>query len=547
VHLLDRADGGRGHRMDVVLTRLRYDPGEPGRHDQERSLQRSIDLPDTRTFGVTGTIRVQPNAPDAVLDAVLSTDLGGATVTASSHLTGDLGSRASRALDDDLRTSWQAAFGPQDGQGLTVRLAQRAAVRDLVVQVVADDRHSVPRSLTLLADGEPVGTVPVPEPDGAGPIPVALPDPPAAVEELQVMVGDVRSATSVPGDLNPAAILPVALAELDGTGLPVAFDAAVLDPTCRALVAVDDQPVSVRAVGSPADARRGLALEPCDGDLTLAAGVHTISTVIGVDEGLDVDRLVLSSGAEGSATEVAPRGAPRSGAGAEVDVRAEHRGTDYNLRVRTDGEPFWLVLGQSDNRGWDLHARGATVGDRQIVDGYANGWLITPEGAGVLSMSVTWEPQRLVWTALVLSGAAVLACLAILVVGGRRQRTKGHAAAPMPPDPTLADPPPGRGQLTPGVPGLAVAVGVGTLLVATPLAAVVASAAVVAGLLLPRATWIWAVAAPGLVLAAGGLDRPELAWLALALVAADLVVERWTDRTVVSSTRVRDRPAAPGG
>ncbi len=122
--LLERSDGGRGHRIDVMLTRLRYEPGDRGRQDAERSLQRTFSLPVSRTFGIGGTIRVQPNAPDDVLDAVLATDLAGAVVTASSHLAGDLGARASRALDGDDATAWQAAFGPQDGQGITMQLAR---------------------------------------------------------------------------------------------------------------------------------------------------------------------------------------------------------------------------------------------------------------------------------------------------------------------------------------------------------------------------------------------------------------------------------------
>jgi arabinofuranan 3-O-arabinosyltransferase len=542
--LVERAEDGEGHRLDLVLSRLRYEPGARGRVDQERALRRVFDLPAERAFALAGTLRVDPNAPDDVIDAVIGTALDGAVVTASSHLAGDLDSRASRVLDGDLTTSWQAAFGPQDAQHVTLRLAEPRTVRDLEAVVLADGRHSVPGTLTLVADGTPVGSVGVPpSPDGS-PVAVALPDPPPGSRELRIEVADVAEVTPVPGDPSAGEILPVGIAEITGAGLPRAADPAVVDGRCRSLLRVDGAEVSVRAVGATGDARAGLALEPCDGPLTLAAGAHTIASARGVDTGWDVDRVVLSSDAEGLPAPLAARGTPRADAGTTVEVERDHRGTEYDLALTTDGEPFWLVLGQSDNRGWSLDVDGATVGPRQVVDGYANGWLVTPEGPGELHAAVQWEPQRLVWVTLGLSALAVLACIVLVVRHRRRRIDPGAAPSPLAPPPTLAAAAPGRRPLTPGTPGLAVALGLGALLVATPAAAVTVSVAVVVGLAVPRATWAWALVAPALVLTARGLEHPELAWLALALLASDLAVEQWTRRSVSSRGR-SDRRAAP--
>ena len=41
------------------------------------------------------------------------------------------------------------------------------------------------------------------------------------------------------------------------------------------------------------------------------------------------------------------------------------------------GTPFWLVLGQSNNAGWEATAAGKDLGGSTLVDGYANGWLVT--------------------------------------------------------------------------------------------------------------------------------------------------------------------------
>lgn len=536
VDLLERADGGAGHGLDIVLSRLRYEPGARGRQDQERSLERSVDLPARRRFMLSGTIRVNPNAPDPLLDDILGTDLDGATVTASSHLAGDLGSRASRAVDGDPTTAWQSGFGPQRDQRLELHLASPTRVVGLTVTVLRDQRHSIPGRLGLVADGQPVGTVTVPE--GDGPVAVALPDAGRSVQDLAIDLLDVRTRSSAPGSADPQALLPVAVAEVVGEGIPTARDADRVDDRCRPLLTIDGQAVAVRAVGSVADARNGLALEPCGSSLELAAATHVISSTVGIDVGLDVDRVVLSSAADGEAVAVAPRGGPRTDVGATVEVRADRRGTDYDLGLRSDGEPFWLVLGQSDSRGWRLEIDGATVGPREVVDGYANGWLVTPQRPGALSASLTWAPQRVVWVTLGLSAAAVALCL-VLVGRGRRAPERGLADPPR-----LARPGPGLAELTPGVPGLAVAVGVATLLVATPTAAAVASGAVLLGALVPRATWLWAVVAPVLVVLARSLERPQLAWVALALLAADLVVDHWRDRVGISRRRRQEQPTA---
>ena len=83
-------EAANGHRLDVVLTRLRYEPGRRDRHDEELALDRRFVLPDDRQFGVEGTARIDPNAPDALLDTLLGTTAPGTTFTASGHLAGDL-------------------------------------------------------------------------------------------------------------------------------------------------------------------------------------------------------------------------------------------------------------------------------------------------------------------------------------------------------------------------------------------------------------------------------------------------------------------------
>ncbi len=77
----------------------------PPRYSQdELALVRRLRVPDARTFGLRGTARLDPDAPDDVLDALLGipdASAGGITVTSSQHLPADLAARGSSAFDGD--------------------------------------------------------------------------------------------------------------------------------------------------------------------------------------------------------------------------------------------------------------------------------------------------------------------------------------------------------------------------------------------------------------------------------------------------------------
>ena len=137
------------------------------------------------------------------------------------------------------------------------------------------------------------------------------------------------------------------------------------------------QPASVRLTGAVADARRGFGLESCTGPVALDAGSHTVTSAVGLDAGIDVDRVVLVVGRRGAPAAVAPRGAPLDTSGATVKV-LDSSSTSMRLQVRTDGTPYWLVLGQSFNEGWEASASSGAIGGHQVVDGYANGWQVRP-------------------------------------------------------------------------------------------------------------------------------------------------------------------------
>ncbi len=263
---------------------------------------------------------------------------------------------------------------------------------------------------------------------------------------------------------------------------------------------VDGDPVPLRV------ARTG-QLEACE-PLVLGAGPHRLRSF---GDGPAPSRVVLSSARDDRPAVVAPRGA-RDG-GPPGIVRSSGPG---RVTVDVDGAdgPFWLVVGESSNPGWDVSVDGGDAGARQLVNGYANGWLITPDGDATVTVSARWSPQRLVPVGFAVSAAAVLGCLVVL------WRTRGQPRASLAARPILSL---GREEArtewsrTAGSVGAVTALG---LLVASPPVALVAGAA--AGVLAR-----WPSARPAVVLlvptalAASRFDqRPQLAWLSLLLVVA---------------------------
>jgi hypothetical protein len=304
------------------------------------------------------------------------------------------------------------------------------------------------------------------------------------------------------------------------------------------LVRVDGEALAVRMTAAS-------GLEACDGALTLGAGRHLVRARPGIDTGIDIDRFVLTSGADGAATPVATFAESSGASDARVRV-ADEGPTTYDLSVRSDGEPFWLVLGQSLSDGWKAELDGASLGAPRLVNGYANGWLVEPGKAGTYTVTLRWTPQNVVWIAMALSVLAIIVCLGVVVV--TRRATLPVVAD----DPELASP------LAYGGAGSHAALDVRAIVITAVIGGVAAA--------LVSRWWIGVLVAVGMVVAARvrgarllltagaplalviakATDLPDLGWLAVLLFAADLFIG------CVSHPRIRgsgtqDRDRAPSG
>jgi len=420
VDVVEATDGDLdGHRLTYVLTRLRTNPQEPVRVDEEPALRRLLDVPGERGFEVAGDARLSAAAPSQQIDRLLGltpASRGGLTARASEYLPGDLASRASAAVDGDPATAWTTPLNRLMGQWVEVTVPEPVTVDHLDLQVVNDGRHSVPRVLRLRSDDETrilrlPRLEPGTEPDTVTEVPL----------DFEALTGDSFRLTVLEADRTSTvdwysggpAVLPVAVAELGLPGVERAAPPRRLPDRCRRdVLAVDDTPVPVRLVGTTADAeaRRPLAFEACDGSVALDGRSEVVATE-GRTTGIDLDQLVLSSGPDGEAAAPGVTGTvPEPPA---VDVVNPDR-LSFDVTADADA-PFWLVVGQSYGPEWEATAEAGEVTGHEIISGYANGFFVEPSGDGPVTVAVTWPPQRQVWAAIAISVVAVLVTLLLLV------------------------------------------------------------------------------------------------------------------------------------
>jgi arabinofuranan 3-O-arabinosyltransferase len=580
--LVKRAGAKAADRALVYeMSRSRTFVVPPRTAQDEPALVRRFEVPDTRTFGSGGTVRLATAAPDQVIDGVLGVPdaaHGGITVSASSHLPGTQTQRASQALDGDTTTFWSAAFGEQTGQWIDVQAPNPVTFDHLDLQVLADGYHSVPTQVRIEAGGES-RTVDLPAVKDGGrrntvaKVPVSFA--PLTGSDVRLTVTKVRPVTTIEYHELVPTTMPVAIAELGLPGVQRPVLPATLPVACRDdLLSVDGAPVSVRLEGTTADALAGkpVDLELCRPELTLTRGSHVARSQPGTTSGVDVDGLVLASAPGGAALTLGPGGAlpkaaltvPPASVAATPEVRVTGDGrTKLHVRVTdaTPGAPFWLVLGQSNNAGWEATVAGKGIGGSTLVNGYANGWLIHPN-AKRFDVTLEWTPQRRVWIAIAVSIVALLLCVALIVLQRRRSRDRLRIAAERELPPRLASPLVAAG-VRPGPVATLVATLTAALVsgfVSRWWIGVVAGAVVLATLLRPRARAVMTLGAPA-ALALCGLytavqqfrydyfptfEWPrhfervnDLAWLAIVLLACDALVE-------ITRTRTSDRRRPPG-
>ncbi len=597
------AAGKRSLDHPLVLSMARDGRVAPPRTDPELDLVRQFALPTARDFGLSGTARLDVTAPDNVIDQLVGIPpaaAGGIDITTTEHLAGDVRVRGSAALDGDLSTSWMTPFGDVLDQSIRVTTPAPITFDHLDLSVVNDRRHSVPRTIEITSDDGTSRLVDLPQvgsqdADGAtAPAPVRFD--PISGTTFTFTIKAVREVKRVDYQTLSRNVMPAGIAELGIPGVAPVVPPAQIPSECRSdLVTMDGKPLPVRISGttSAAVSQGALNLALCEpGDaIKLAAGTHLLRTVKGPVSGVDFDRVVLSSAAGGAAASVSQIVATAASSPASESPRVKVLKQDStSMTVRVDGasKPFWMVLGQSKNAGWQAKADGRDLGDSQLVDGYANGWLVKPTGSGPITIKLEWVPQKIVRIGLLLSVLGVLACLAIIFMAQvrvRRRRKAARAArradpdappdpllAPMVLQPELTSPLVARGRR----PSTAVVVlttlftGFGTAAIVRPWCGLLVGAAVLLVLLRPRWRAVLslfpfiALGLCGLYVTVvqfrsrypvglewpGGFWRARtLGWLAIVFLAADVIVglaRRGESQPEVTDDDVTEEPEPVG-
>jgi arabinofuranan 3-O-arabinosyltransferase len=433
--LLDQAGGSSiDRRLGFLFTRLRSDPREPVRTDEEVAIRRILELPTDRRFALDIDARLSALPADDEIDRLLgvpSAAEGGITATSRVRLDGALGRRALAALDGDPTTSWNGIFDRQPGQGIQVEVPAPVSFDHLDLQLVADGRHSVPTRLVVQADDGEAVMVDVPavqdgtDPNATGAVRVELPTT-LTGSRISVTVDEVRPVVTTDWYSGDPITMPVAIAELGIPGVVAPPVPDTFDSGCRSdLLTIDGTAVPLRVTGTTADAvaRKPLTVTPCgtgpDDAIALDAGEHVVETGIGRDLGIDLDRILLASEAGGAPLPAVERDLVPRPVGPTTAVTYAGR-VSYDVDVGDADGPFWLAVGQSWNEGWRAEVDGRSLGAPQVIDGYGAGWLVDPGDADEVSIHVEWVPQRIVWIAIAVSAIAVLVCLGLVVLARRR-------------------------------------------------------------------------------------------------------------------------------
>ncbi len=270
---------------------------------------------------------------------------------------------------------------------------------------------------------------------------------------IRITIEAVRQVKTMNWYTQKPIVMPVGIAEIGLPGVhftPEPTSAKIPSVCTPKLLRIDGRPVWLKISGTvgAAEKLRGLTVSGCGPDangIVLGPGNHTLDAAWGKTTGWDLDRVVLDSApggavlpplADGSAQPASGTiGTPATSFLPTPTVRVlGSTATSAKLEVQGATRPFWLVLGESLNAGWEATWRGGrSLGAPQLIDGYANGWYVSPQRSSTFVVTLEFAPQGIVTPAVIASGATLALCLFLgfVPIGPirRRLRRRGPRSA----------------------------------------------------------------------------------------------------------------------
>jgi len=410
---LDATNAAGDTPLALVMTRLRTDPTNRWRSDPEPNLVRSFTLDSERQFETAVTLRLDPDASDSAVAALVAAATSTGAPVADRRLDGSIEARGAAAADDDEASAWVTPF---DGAiGATLGFDTTEPLRTF--EMVQPTGDFSPITMIQLDNGSTTIDLPVPAPDRAGRSTVTIPTPLDA-GPTSLTITEVAARTTVDRRYGDIVTLPAAIAELSSPAIPrsdVDPSATVAVECLEGLLTVDGRPVEVSFSTTVSALLDGQAIdaEVCGEPLQLGAGDHLVvgsnADATGPLASITVDRIVMSDALD-AVVEATPT---------MIDLTVERddaRARDVTVGPCPDG--CWLVLGEGYNDAWRASASTGDLGGPQLIDGGFNGWWIPPSEQPT-AVALRWTAQGPVNWGLGV-GAFCSAMLALILAVSRR-------------------------------------------------------------------------------------------------------------------------------
>jgi hypothetical protein len=390
----------------IVLTRQSIDPSIPHRSDMELNLQRIVTLPVAQSFALSGDARLSGRANERIVSNLTNLTMA----KSSGRVFGSAQSIASLAVDGDLSTAWTTPLDQAVGSEIFFTLDGSRSTSQLRIRVRDDRFHSVPRRVTVTDASDTLFPLAL---TGENGLLTSQLDSSIQFPLQSLVIDEVRSRSFPNYFTKEPRELPVAIVEID-TGIDNTKITPQINSQCRSdLLEINDQPVSVRIVTTHDvfDTSQSFTVESCQ-NITLQAGDNFIRTARGLNTGIDLDQLVLTTDTFASTSTFTP-----------VTVNSRNT-TQLTARIETS-TPQIISFGQSINRGWKASLRTPEgtldLGAPFVVQGYANGWLVPQSG----ELTLEWTPQRFVRGSLIVSGI-IAAGLIFFALRRKTEHKKAH-------------------------------------------------------------------------------------------------------------------------